>query len=181
MFQKGIIRASLLTLFCGMAFFCGKAKTAPTRDADSLNQQGKNLSHNKLTITDSDSQDNFNKGGWPEQLNEGWLDATTFQALVTTENLSREEALEKARYRLAWLLLIHDYQLTRSDESIAERLAKSKLLGTFGKEKIFETKSGERMSILVRRQDDHLKEDWKAIREKIEAKIPSLKEKRLHP
>jgi len=123
------------------------------------------------------NDDNFSRAQWPTQLQEGWLDDTMFQALVTEENetTSREEMVNKCMVRLSWLLLISGYDATRQDMPIAEKLAGSKLLQEFGQQTEFFRSEEGRQYMLIRRVAANLKSVWKEMMPKIEEKYPHLK------
>jgi len=118
---------------------------------------------------------NFSRAEWPTRLKEGWLTDQIFQALVSDEgNLNRDELQKKCMVRLSWLLLLDGYDVTRQDQSIAEKLATSRLIEDFGDQTEFYKSDDQRQFMLIRRTSENLKNIWQILRPKLENKFPHL-------
>ena len=112
---------------------------------------------------------------WGTSLKEGWLDEGKAQALISKSGSVDKEAMTKeARERLAWLLLLDSYDLTRADKNLAARLARSKVFRDFGSEKVFEHNEKGKAFVIVQRSASNLKKNWQNIMSRVEAKEPRL-------
>ncbi len=108
-------------------------------------------------------------------IKEGWIDNDTFQAYIKEPfSQDMERHIDKAKVRLAWLLLLDSYRLRKEDYSIAKRLVNSSLYKRAGEQQVFHKIENEKAYVLVTLKADNLKEAWEYARLKIEDKLPKL-------
>ena len=157
-------KAILLITICLCFYLTSSCKTQPKEKA--ISSEAKKKSHDS----------------WTQIIKEGWLDDNTFQAYRKSLYFeSMEEHLMEARERLAWLLLLDNYEVTQEDKHIAKRLAKSRLLADLGKEKVFHKIENGKIYILLQRRGQNIKTKWKHSLMKIEGKISRLRSLRKGP
>lgn len=121
--------------------------------------------------------DTTNKpAGWPASYYEGWVDSTTVQAFYSTSSGSvTEEDRHQIRVRLAWLMLIESYNLSRGDMSVAERLSESRLFQEIGEETILERNEKGKWMLYIKKTDPALRSKWNSALLTMEEKLPRLR------
>ncbi len=111
----------------------------------------------------------------PQEVKEGWVRENLIQAYYVGKGVEEEEAIFQAKKRLSWLLLIDTYELSKGDEYLAEKVARSKSFQKLGEEKIFKVKEGDIIRILYQRTGENLREKWEDLLKKLENIEPRLK------
>lgn len=149
-----------------------QCKSSPKNSSDENTQDN---SHEEVVIQNKDEASSSSKE-WPSNYYEGWVGSTTVQAFYTglSDQISEDDE-RQARVRLAWLMLLESYNLTREDMPVAERLAESRLFEELGEETLLNRRENHKIMIYIKKTDPALKEKWDAALFTMENKIPRLK------
>jgi len=149
---------------------CGELKKCVSKKNITVNSIKKNTKLSSIK-----KENNFIKSNWPNSLQEGWLDSTTAQALLTGSLNEKEITKEKCRQRLAWLLFLDSYNANREYQPLAQKLASSSTFKSFGREVLFEKEKNDKYWVIVKREATDLTAQWNDIMKRFEKRDGRLK------
>lgn len=163
----------------GIAFFISNCKSTDVTTVKTKTRSYTKIDGTTKTIKEKIIPQEAHTDVWKSSSKEGWLSNSTAQALYTTkENMDNSLLEKKARERLTWLLLLHDYNVSRNQKNISQVLASSNLYKNLGSEKIYTNSVNKRKNAFVVLHQKTLKENWEKSRSKLEKKFPELKKLR---
>ncbi|GEM_PF-1886940 len=158
------IAPMLLLAYCSTA---EKENTGVTQNSKS--------SASVVSSSSSSATENFST------LKEGWVNLQTARAIISIkedEMMTEEAENLLARERLAWLLLLESYNLSREDKLIATRLAASESFIELAPETVRSNTHDGVKRILMEKSGSNFQGDWEAFLVRIEKKYPELSAKR---
>ena len=170
----------ICALLCGVSLLTACKETS-TSNIKTTTSSTSSSSLSKTTTEPAEkSKAGIDSEIWREASREGWHNSTRAQATFssTDSSISKENLQKEARERLAWLLLLDSYNVTRNEKSIAQTLATSNFFASFGKEEIYEKKENGRSMVLIIRKGSNLKNDWNNSLGKLESRFPELQKLR---
>ncbi len=114
-------------------------------------------------------------------IKERWIDNNTFQAYIKEPyTLKLAKHIYKVKLRLAWLLLLDHYQLSKNDISIAHKFANSNIFKNLGKQRVLYKINHNKIYILAVLKNNNLKKIWEDTCLEIEDKFYHLKKLKIN-
>lgn len=173
---------TLFTLIASITVGCG-SDSATVKKTTTTTVTSKATTDNKTetsTVKQTESTTSgTNDANWPTELKEGWVSSSMVQAIYSMpESVSDIELKQQTRERMAWLLLLKDYDLSRNDKHYAEKLAGSSSFAAFGDEIAFRKTENGKKYLALRRTGSGLEKKWQDIQLKMESKLSDLAAKR---